>query len=72
MSSSLHASPKSIEKHCHPNDHVVMETEVKGILVKSWIKTPCLRMEEEQDEEKRREGMSDGNIKAARKKGGGL
>ncbi|KAI4339065.1 hypothetical protein MLD38_024047 [Melastoma candidum] len=77
-SSSLDASPRSIEKHCRPIDRVVMETEVKGTLVdrldlvESRIMKLCLRMEEELEEEKRRKGRIDSDNKAAGKKGGGL
>ncbi|KAI9116622.1 hypothetical protein K1719_012280 [Acacia pycnantha] len=31
--SSVDISPKSLEKHCRPIDHVIMETEVKGTLI---------------------------------------
>ena len=31
--SSLDFSPKSLEKHCRPIDHVKIETEIKGTLI---------------------------------------
>ena len=33
MSSIDDVSPKSLEKHCRPIDHVMVETEVKGTLI---------------------------------------
>ncbi|TXG55809.1 hypothetical protein EZV62_017122 [Acer yangbiense] len=65
-------SPKSLEKHCRPIEHVVMETEVKGTLierldhVEDRVIKLCLQLEEELGAEKQREEKVD---KKAHKKG---
>ncbi|XP_048330323.2 uncharacterized protein LOC107417610 isoform X2 [Ziziphus jujuba] len=55
--SSLDFSPKSIEKHCRPIDHVIMETGVKGTLIErlDHVEDRVLKMEEELEAEKKRE-----------------
>ncbi|KAK6261049.1 hypothetical protein QQP08_001214 [Theobroma cacao] len=55
------ASPSSLEKHCRPIDHVMVETQVKGTLIQRLDQVEdrllklCLRLEEELEAEKRRE-----------------
>ncbi|KAL5760475.1 hypothetical protein ACOSP7_018986 [Xanthoceras sorbifolium] len=58
VSSVEYFSPRSLEKHCRPIDHVVMETEVKGTLierlhqVEDRVMKLCLQMEGELAAEK--------------------
>ncbi|XVF79622.1 hypothetical protein PTKIN_Ptkin15bG0004100 [Pterospermum kingtungense] len=73
--SSVDLSPtrRSLEKHCRPIDHVMVETLVKGTLVERLDQVEdrllklCLRLEEELEEEKKK---SEENVeKKAHKKG---
>ncbi|XP_062114859.1 uncharacterized protein LOC133828770 isoform X2 [Humulus lupulus] len=43
------ASPKSLEKHCRPINHVMLEAEVKGTLIERLhrVEERVLKMEEE-------------------------
>ncbi|KAF7836047.1 uncharacterized protein G2W53_010906 [Senna tora] len=53
--SSVDFSPKSLEKHCRPIDHVIMETEVKGTLLErlNHVEDRMLKMEAEWKEKER-------------------
>ncbi|XP_039047903.1 uncharacterized protein LOC120188581 [Hibiscus syriacus] len=61
--SSVDFSPtaKTLEKYCRPMDHVIVETQVKGTLIQRLeqaedrILKLCVKLEEELDEEKRRQ-----------------
>ncbi|KAK3223960.1 hypothetical protein Dsin_010985 [Dipteronia sinensis] len=65
-------SPKNLEKHCRPIEHVVMETEVKGTLierldhVEDRVIKLCLQLEVELGADKQRGEKVD---KKAHKKG---
>ncbi|KAH7570660.1 hypothetical protein JRO89_XS05G0152300 [Xanthoceras sorbifolium] len=54
VSSVEYFSPRSLEKHCRPIDHVVMETEVKGTLIERLhqVEDRVMKMEGELAAEK--------------------
>ncbi|XVF22955.1 hypothetical protein REPUB_Repub12eG0215300 [Reevesia pubescens] len=69
--SSVDFSPRSLEKHCRPIGHVMVETQVKGTLVERLDQVEdrllklCLQLEEELEAEKEREE----SVEKAQKKG---
>ncbi|XVE76718.1 hypothetical protein DITRI_Ditri13aG0004000 [Diplodiscus trichospermus] len=71
-SSVVDFTPTSLEKHCRPIDHVMVETQVKGTLIQRLdqledrLLKVCLQVEEELETEKKREEKVD---KKAQKKG---
>ncbi|PON74200.1 hypothetical protein PanWU01x14_050320 [Parasponia andersonii] len=73
VSSIDDVSPKSLEKHCRPIDHVMMETEVKGTLIERIYRVEdrvlklCLQMEEQLVEA---EKMKKADAKKSHKKKG--
>ncbi|XP_040993299.1 uncharacterized protein LOC121239951 isoform X2 [Juglans microcarpa x Juglans regia] len=63
--SSVDLSPKSIEKHCRPIEHVIIETEVKGTLIErlELVEDRVLKLELLESERK----MEEKNEKKAHK-----
>ncbi|GMN53609.1 hypothetical protein TIFTF001_022747 [Ficus carica] len=63
-------SPKSLEKHCRPIDHVMLEMEVKGTLIERIhrVEDRVLKMEEELIEEEKHKETTD-HKKSHSKKG---
>ncbi|XWS35513.1 hypothetical protein CRYUN_Cryun20dG0003600 [Craigia yunnanensis] len=61
-------TPRSLEKHCRPIDHVMVETQVKGTLIErlDQVEDRLLKLEEELEAEKKREENVE---KKAQKKG---
>ncbi|KAF3437905.1 hypothetical protein FNV43_RR20661 [Rhamnella rubrinervis] len=55
--SSLDASPKSLQKHCRPINHVMMETGVRGTLIErlDHVENRLVKLEMELQAEKKRE-----------------
>ncbi|XP_010257232.1 PREDICTED: uncharacterized protein LOC104597417 isoform X2 [Nelumbo nucifera] len=52
--SSVDFSPKSLEKHCRPIEHVMMETEAKGSLIERMdhVEDRLLKLEVAKEKEK--------------------
>ncbi|XP_010088233.2 uncharacterized protein LOC21395725 isoform X2 [Morus notabilis] len=63
-------SPKSLEKHCRPINHVMLETEVKGTLIERLhrVEDRVLKLEEELVEEEKHKEATD-HKKSHNKKG---
>ncbi|KAM7262507.1 hypothetical protein ACFE04_000190 [Oxalis oulophora] len=63
LASSIDFSPKSLEKHCRPINHVLMLTEVKGTLVErlDHVEDRVHKLEEELEvkssEKKKKKGL---------------
>ncbi|XP_028776992.1 uncharacterized protein LOC114752304 isoform X2 [Neltuma alba] len=57
--SSVDFSPKSLEKHCRPIDHVIMETGVKGTLIErlDHLEDRMLKIEADWEKRRRKEDM---------------
>uniref|UniRef100_A0A2N9I0T3 Uncharacterized protein n=1 Tax=Fagus sylvatica TaxID=28930 RepID=A0A2N9I0T3_FAGSY len=68
--SSLDFSPKSLEKHCRPIDHVKIETEIKGTLIErlDHVEDRVLKLEQQLEAERKIKEKTD-QKKTPKKKG---